>query len=142
MSVNALISHPTGDTNRYARQTKDGECAWHVYSYVHMQRLDNMRNQQRSYFTADVRLVGNKWRVNLKNAAYGQDRQDITSTRFNTPERKEALATLINLNGRLCARVVGLSGTESRPVVECIESRNATTRVTYVIDMDSGRVLR
>ena len=72
-------------------------------------------------------------------AAYGQD---ITSTRFNTPEGREALATMINLNGRLCARVVGLSGTVSRPIVECIESRNGTTRVTYVIDMDSGRVLR
>lgn len=62
-----------------------------------------------------------------------------------TVSRKEAdqlLATLINLNGMLCAEVVSVTPlrTRDRYEVECIEYRGGQHRATYVVDVGRGAV--
>lgn len=62
-----------------------------------------------------------------------------------TVPRKEAeqlLATLINLNGMLCAEVISVTPlrTRDRYEVECIEYRGGRHRATYVVDVSRGAV--
>ena len=57
--------------------------------------------------------------------------------------REEAIATLINLNGHLCARVVDMQQLQVRPntfEVTCVEYRGGSGRVRYIVDMNRGEV--
>lgn len=58
-----------------------------------------------------------------------------------TEDQKSKLATLINLNGDLCARVTGVrSRGNSTFDVDCIRYRDGTGAATYLVDLKTGRV--
>lgn len=62
--------------------------------------------------------------------------------RASTAEAEDLLATLINLNGMLCAEVISVTPlrTRDRYEVECIEYRGGRHRATYVVDVSRGAV--
>jgi hypothetical protein len=57
-------------------------------------------------------------------------------------ELKEQMATVINLNGQLCAKVVSITRAEGKNMynVECIRYRDGTGKATYLVDALSGKV--
>ena len=61
----------------------------------------------------------------------------------NEAETMEVVATGINLNGHLCARVTAIRSREAALTFEadCVENRDGTGRRTYVIGASSGLAL-
>lgn len=59
-----------------------------------------------------------------------------------TTEQAEQFATLINLNGHLCARVIEARRRADPKMiyVECERRRDSLSRVAYEVDLASGKV--
>ena len=57
-----------------------------------------------------------------------------------TAEAREMMATLINLNGHLCARVISVSPLRMDRAYEviCVEYRGGQGTVTYIVNMKTG----
>ncbi|KAB2959105.1 MAG: hypothetical protein F9K16_12740 [Thermoanaerobaculia bacterium] len=60
------------------------------------------------------------------------------------PRAKEVAATIINLNGMLCAEVVSMRKLELENKVEvsCIEFRGGSNHVSYIVDTKSGKAVK
>jgi hypothetical protein len=58
----------------------------------------------------------------------------------DSTEAKEYAATIINLNGYLCAKVISIAKTGNIFDVACTENRDGTGIVSYEINSSSGRV--
>ncbi|MHC1701474.1 MAG: zinc-ribbon domain-containing protein [Humidesulfovibrio sp.] len=57
------------------------------------------------------------------------------------PQTNEGMATLINLNGCLCAKVTSVRNMSGAIYyVDCVEYRNGSGEVTYRVDLDTGTV--
>ena len=57
-------------------------------------------------------------------------------------ELEEVVATFLNLNGLLCARVTDIRPLKLKDTYEvtCIEYRGGSTKKTYILNMADGRV--
>jgi uncharacterized membrane protein YvbJ len=54
---------------------------------------------------------------------------------------KDGMASIINLNGRLCADVVAVYDIGGgQYTVDCVEYRDGTGRVSYTVDLNKGKV--
>lgn len=64
--------------------------------------------------------------------------------KYNTYDSKESIATIINLNNYLCAKVIYIEALPQKNMykVRCQEYRDGTGRVEYVIDSKSGSASR
>ena len=61
-----------------------------------------------------------------------------------TGEKKELVATTLNMNGHLCAEVVSVTvmdhlGESGVLEAVCVKYRGGNGRATYMIDMETGR---
>jgi len=57
-----------------------------------------------------------------------------------TPEQREKFATVINLNGQLCARVLEVRKRESSTYyVECETHKSSLARKAYTVDLKTGK---
>ena len=72
--------------------------------------------------------------VVLGSGAYAQSEADL----------KEMSATIINLNGYLCARVISITPTSTSDVwrVSCVENRDGTGRALYLMNAVTASVSR
>lgn len=57
-----------------------------------------------------------------------------------TPDQREKFATIINLNGQLCARVIEVRKRESSTYyVECETHKHSLARKAYTVDLKNGK---
>ena len=57
-----------------------------------------------------------------------------------TPDQREKFATLINLNGLLCARVIEARAREEKTYyVDCETYRGQSVRRAYTVDLKTGK---
>lgn len=59
-------------------------------------------------------------------------------------EAEEMMATFLNLNGQLCAKVVNIAKLKLPDTYEvrCIEYRGGTGTVDYIVNVKSGEVIK
>ena len=64
-----------------------------------------------------------------------------TATFAQSQDLKEKMATVINLNGQLCARVESIrpAGEKDMYNVECIRYRDGTGKATYLVNARTGQ---
>lgn len=97
-------------------------------------------------FEFDIDLIKKTFNKDLSlNTAYNipiEIRNEIE--KYNTYDSKESIATIINLNNYLCAKVIYIEALPQKNMykVKCQEYRDGTGRVEYVIDSKSGSVSR
>lgn len=67
-----------------------------------------------------------------------------SATALSDAELKEMSATIINLNGYLCARVTSIKPTVCADVwrISCIEYRNGSGLATYMMNAATAKVTR
>lgn len=97
-------------------------------------------------FEFDIDLIKKTFDKDLSlNTAYNipiEIRNEIE--KYNTYDSKESIATIINLNNYLCAKVIYIEALPQKNMykVRCQEYRDGTGRVEYVIDSKSGSASR
>ncbi len=77
------------------------------------------------------------------DTSYSSDSAPIpTGGRPTNPEAESTIKAFINLNGQLCAEIVGI-----RPLampdtaeVKCVEYRGGSSNVTYIINIKTGEL--
>lgn len=71
-------------------------------------------------------------------------KNDFSAQDASKAEMDEVVATLLNIGGHLCARVVSVTPLRLKDTYEvtCIEYRGGNGRVTYIFEATSGNAFR
>jgi hypothetical protein len=141
----SLCFHKLKNISSEQKETHDSSTKFVIWFWIFCVTLllfDFTYDGSTSSNNAGPKRTSNQVRINP--TASDDVKPKVTSNQVrssSTPsEAKEMMATVINLNGHLCAKVIDIVVYETGYVTECVLYRGGSSRQKYRVSLDATKV--